>query len=511
VKKFRHPFRGKGSPGVKVCQVGRPGLRLLGCSDSARYTVGVTDQGIAGSMNYEQAIEFLFSRVNFERLSGLQYSADDFKLDRMRELLRRLGDPQEMIPAVHIAGTKGKGSTAALTAQILSAAGIRTALFTSPHISAFEERMAVDGAIPAKDELARLVETVSGVVADLDKTPGHMSPTYFEIATAMAWLYFSERQAEIAVLEVGMGGRLDATNVCRPLVSVITTISRDHTRQLGSRLEQIAREKAGIVKPHVPVVSGVTGEPAHSVIVETCRVLQAPLFLLGRDFHCKYRPAQIGAYAGGAEVCTATVRTARAVWEDLPLPLVGEHQARNLALAAAAVERLEDQGWRIPTTAVAAGLAQLRWPGRIEVLGRAPTVIVDAAHNWEAVAALLRTLDESFRSRRRILVFAATRDKDVAGMLRQLLPKFDSVVVTCFQSNPRHVPVETLAGIARQHTSEPLHTTSDPAAAWKLARRIAGPDDLICVTGSFFIAAELRDLILDAAQAVPSETVLESP
>src|SRR5262245_19729871 len=383
-------------------------------------------------MNYEQAIEFLFGRVNFERLSGLSYSVDDFKLDRMRELLRRLGNPQEMIPAVHIAGTKGKGSTAALTAQILTAAGIRTALFTSPHISAFVERMAVDGAIPAKEELARLVETVSGVVADLDKTPGQMSPTYFEIATAMAWLYFSERQAEIAVLEVGMGGRLDATNVCRPAVSIITTISRDHTRQLGSRLDQIAREKAGIVKPHIPVISGVTGEPGCSVIVETCRALEAPLFLLGRDFDCEYHPGVIGPTGAGAGCCTATVRTARAVWTDLPLPLVGQHQARNLALAAAAVERLEEQGWAIPTAAVASGLAQLRWPGRIEILGRAPTVIVDAAHNWEAIAALLRTLEESFPARRRILVFAATRDKDVSGMLRQLLPRFDSVVQTCF-------------------------------------------------------------------------------
>ncbi|MGE5194686.1 MAG: bifunctional folylpolyglutamate synthase/dihydrofolate synthase [Deltaproteobacteria bacterium] len=459
-------------------------------------------------MSYEQAIEFLFSRVNFERLSGTQFTADDFKLDRMRELLRRLGDPQEAIPAVHIAGTKGKGSTAALTAQILSAAGIRAALFTSPHISAFEERMAVDGVIPAKEELARLVESVAGVVADLDKTPGQMSPTYFEIATAMAWLYFRERRAEIAVLEVGMGGRLDATNVCRPAVSVITTISRDHTRQLGNRLEQIAREKAGIVKRHVPVVSGVTAEPARSVIAEACQAHQAPLFLLGRDFDCAYRPAEIGPGEGMAVGGTASIRTPRRTWNDLPLPLVGEHQARNLALAAAAIERLQEKGWKIPEGAVPAGLAQLRWPGRIEILGRSPTVVVDAAHNWEAVAALLRTLDESFRSRRRILIFAATRDKDVAGMLRQLIPRFETEVVTCFQNNPLHVPVETLVRVAQQLSDQPVHAAADPAAAWKLARRLANPEDLICVTGSFFIAAELRELIIDAVAAAPAEAAL---
>lgn len=458
--------------------------------------------------NYEQAIEFLYSRVNFERLSGTQYTVDDFKLDRMRSLLRRLGDPHESIPAVHIAGTKGKGSTAALTAQILSAAGIRTGLFTSPHISAFEERMAVDGIIPGKRELARLVKEVAGVVADLDKTPGQMSPTYFEIATAMAWLYFREQRAEIAVLEVGMGGRLDATNVCRPAVCILTTISRDHTRQLGSRLEQIAREKAGIIKRQVPVVSGVTADPARAVVAEACREHAAPLFELGRDFDYRYTAPVIGAMPDRSSCATVSVRTSRTTWPDLVLPLVGEHQARNLATAVAAVERLQAQGFPIPDAAVRAGLEQLRWPGRIEVVGREPTIIIDTAHNWEAVAALLRTLDESFPARRRVLVFAATRDKDYCGMLRQLLPRFDTVVVTCFQNNPRHVPVETLVHAAQSMTDRPLHAAADPAAAWKLARRFATPADLICVTGSFFIAAELRELIVDAATHDSGETKL---
>lgn len=445
--------------------------------------------------SYEQAVEFLFHRVNFERLSGTQYSVDDFKLDRMRELLRRLGNPHLAIPAVHIAGTKGKGSTAAITAQILSAAGIRTALFTSPHISAFEERMAVAGVNPTPDDLVDLVGQVAGVVADLDKTPGRMSPTYFEIATAMAWLYFAERQAEIAVLEVGMGGRLDATNLCRPAVSIITTISRDHTRQLGSRLEQIAAEKAGIIKPHVPVISGVADDPARSVIVDACRKLHSPLLELGRNFHYRYQPARIGSsQSTGASV---DITTPGRNWEDLKLSLVGEHQARNLALAAAAIDQLSTQGWNISDAAVRDGLAHLRWPGRIEVVRQSPTVIVDAAHNWEAIAALLRTLDECFIARRRILIFAATRDKDVAGMLRQLLPRFDTVILTCFQNNPRHVPVEALAQTAWDLSEQPLHVTSDPAAAWKLARRFASPDDLICITGSFFIAAELRELIVE--------------
>lgn len=462
-----------------------------------------------GVESYEQAVEFLFSRVNYERLSGMQYTGDDFKLDRMRELLRRLGDPHETIPAVHIAGTKGKGSTAALTAQILSTAGIRAALFTSPHISAFEERMAVAGVNPARHELVELVRQLADVVTDLDKTPGQMSPTYFEIATALAWLYFCERRAEIAVLEVGMGGRLDATNLCRPAVSIITSISRDHTRQLGSRLDQIAREKAGIIKSMVPVVSGVTSDPARAVIVEVCQSRSSPLFELGRDFSYRYHAATVGhaAMVGQSETAgpTVDIETPGKQWRNLTLPLVGEHQARNLALAAAAVQRLQEQGWKIPDDSIGAGLAQLRWPGRIEVLSRQPTVIVDAAHNWEAVAALLRTLDESFPARRRVLVFAATRDKDVLGMLRQLLSRFDTVIVTCFQNNPRHVPVEALVSMVRGLTDQPVHAAADAAAAWKLARRFASADDLICITGSFFIAAEMRELLVDGAADLPTD------
>lgn len=453
--------------------------------------------------NYEQAIEYLFSRVNFERLAGALYSADDFKLDRMRTFLERLGDPQEAIPAIHIAGTKGKGSTAAFIASILTASRIRTGLFTSPHISAFEERLAVDGVVPRPAELAELVNSIAEVVSELDKIPGRMSPTYFEIATALAWQYFHRKNCQIAVLEVGMGGRLDATNICRPLVTAITTISRDHTRHLGSRLEQIAGEKAGIVKPGVPTVCGVTAPEARDVIATVCRREQSPLRQVGRDFEYRYHPPQ------NQSVARVTVRTWRQTWKELPLPLIGEHQAANAAVAVSAIDALIEQGWNIPPSAVREGLERVRWPGRIEVLARRPTVIVDAAHNWAAVAALLRTLDESFPARRRVLVFAATRDKDVAGMLRQLLPEFDSVVLTCFQNNARSIPVEELQRLAHRLCDRPVHAVAETTAAWRLAQRFAGPEDLICVTGSFFIAAELRDLILDAGrqlqESVPAQ------
>ena len=463
--------------------------------------------------SYEQAIEYLFTRINYERISGMAYSADDFKLDRMRDLLALLDAPHEEIPAVHIAGTKGKGSTAAMIASVLTASGYRTGLFTSPHISAFEERIAVNGQIATPGQIFDLVNAIRGPVAALEKTASRMSPTYFEIATAMAWLFFRWQHVQIAVLEVGLGGRLDATNLCRPEVTVITTISRDHTRQLGSRIEQIAREKAGIVKTGAVLVSGVAGGEAAAAIAAVCREQSIVLRQGGRDFSYRHLPVTVRQPAAGAthgtpsergRVGAATtprnqvdVSTASRVWRGLELSLVGEHQAANAAVAVATIEQLILRGWRVSEAAVYEGLAGVSWPGRIEVLRQQPTVIADAAHNWAAVAALLKTIDRSFESQRQILVFAATQDKDVAGMLRQLLPRFDTVILTCYQNNPRGVPVDDLARLAGQLGPTPAHCAADPISAWKLARRLATDDDLICITGSFFIAAELREMILD--------------
>ena len=452
--------------------------------------------------SYEQAVEFLFSRINYERLGGSAYTTQDFKLDRMREFLARLGNPHEKIPAVHIAGTKGKGSTAAMIASVLTSAGVRTGLFTSPHISVFEERMSVDGRLPAQAEIVALINRVSETVEALDNLPGPMSPTYFEIATALAWLFFEQRGVQLAVLEVGLGGRLDATNLCRPEVTVITTISRDHTRQLGSRLSQIAREKAGIVKPGIPVICGVTADESLQAIHEVCAAQGAPLLRLGHEFGCGYHPAGQGTETSDWDA--VDVWTESRTWERLRLPLVGAHQAHNAALAVAAIAQLQRLGWNIDEQAIRDGLSAVRWPGRIEVLCQQPTVIVDAAHNWESVAALLRTLEQSFSARRKVLVFAATQDKDVAGMLRQLLPRFDTIILTSYQNNPRGVPLDQLVRLVRSQSDVPVHCVPDTVSAWKLSRRLATSDDLICVTGSFFIAAELRELIIeDARQTTP--------
>ena len=453
----------------------------------------LTRQHRSGIENYEQAIEYLYSRINYERVPGNSFSVSEFRLDRMRELLRRLGNPQESIPAVHIAGTKGKGSTAAMIASCLQQAGIVTGLFTSPHITAFEERIVVNGRQATPGQIVELVNQLLGLIAELDEAPGDWSPTYFEIATAMAWLFFRQSGVQLAVLEVGLGGRLDATTVCRPLVTIITSISRDHTRQLGSRLDQIAREKGGIIKPGVPLINGATQPNARQAIEEIARDVGAPLLQLGVDFTYVSRSTQV---PGTLPLNAIDVCIGQRVWDKVAVSLSGEHQAHNLAVALTALELLRTAGWDISETAIRQGLAELYWPGRIEVLAHHPLTIVDTAHNWASIQALLRTLDQ-IPARRRILVFAATKDKDVAGMLRQVTAWFDTIVMTSYVNNPRGVPVAELERLTQLSHGATIHIATDAASAWKMARRLSGPDDLICVTGSFFIAAELRDVILD--------------
>ncbi len=450
---------------------------------------------------YEQAIEFLFGRINYERVTGIAFSSDDLKLDRMRRLLAEIGNPQQGLKVIHVAGTKGKGSTSAMAASILTAAGHKTGLYTSPHVSAFEERMAVDGASPSHEHFVDLVNRLIEPIERMDRTHDGFGPTYFELATALAWLYFRDCAAQFAVLEVGLGGRLDATNICDPHVCVITNISRDHTNVLGHTTADIAREKAGIIKASVPVISGVAPGPAGDVVDEVSRRLDCPLYRLGRDL--KWTPHQI-AHAETASESNVPpghmidVKTPWGTWAGLKLSLRGDHQADNATLAIAAVTLLRQNGVSVPELAVRTGIENVRWPVRIEVIATRPTTVVDAAHNWAATAALLQTIEREFAAaKRRILIFAATRDKDVAGMLRLLLPRFDSVVLTQYQTNPRAVPIDELTGLVEAICTRPCHAAADPAAAWRLASHLATPDDLVCVTGSFFIAAELRELILD--------------
>ncbi len=455
------------------------------------------------------AIRFLMDRINYEHAAVVPYCERTLGLSRMRELNARLGSPDQDLAIIHVAGTKGKGSTATMIAAILAKAGHRTGLFTSPHLHRIEERFSLNGEACSAEQFIDLVDQVRPVVDALDQeATGNGSedgrPTYFEITTALALLYFSQQRVDAAVLEVGLGGRLDSTNICAPLLTLVTSISLDHTRQLGNSLASIAKEKAGILKTGVPVVSGVTQAEPRDVIRQVAREKGCPLIEADRDFQWKYHPTAVGwehtlpqiVYRGGSVDASAAHSIAAGV------ALLGQHQAANAALAIAAIERLRLLGWSLPDSAIAEGLATARLPARIEVLQDRPAVIVDTAHNVASVGALLDVLDTSFPRERRTLVLAITRDKDVQGMLGILVAGFDRIIVTRYVTNPRAIDTETLqrevnrAVAMRAGPAPEIHVAATPQLAWEHVAERVVPEETVVIAGSFFIAAELRPLAI---------------
>jgi dihydrofolate synthase / folylpolyglutamate synthase len=446
-------------------------------------------------MTRDEAMHWWFARVNFEVRAA---AAWDLKLEAMRLLLERLGNPQHGLPIVHVAGSKGKGSTSAMLAAVLRHAGQRVGLFTSPHLVSVNERIQIDDVPIPDDELARLLAEIRGAAAA--PVPGGSGPlddqlTFFEIATAVGFLHFQRQRVDWAVLEVGLGGRFDSTNVCDPRLAVITSISLDHTQQLGNTLAEIAGEKAGIVKPGRPTVSGVVVPEARDVIRQACRERGSPLRDRGADFSYVHQP---GRFNGGeARAPRVQVTTWRRAWPDFELRLLGEHQAANAAVVVAAVEELREQGVAIADEAVRRGLAGVDWPARLEIAGRQPLRLLDCAHNVASARALVDAVLTTFPlalEGRRLLIFAGSRDKDLAGMLAEFGPHFDQIFLTRFDS-PRCVSPAELAQCLPDNLRGRHTVTDSPAAAWQLAVRSAGPNDLICATGSVFLAGELRRML----------------
>jgi dihydrofolate synthase/folylpolyglutamate synthase len=468
-------------------------------------------------LTYDQALAFWYGCINYEQRPPLP---DDLKLEQMRALLTQLRNPQERLRIVHISGSKGKGSTAAMLAAILREAGYRTGLFTSPHLCDVGERIQIDGKPIGHSDLACWMTEIQAVVTRLRQhhvagisDPSTFSPTFFEIATALGFYHFWLRRVDLAVVEVGLGGRLDSTNVCVPEVSIITSISFDHTRQLGNKLTSIAREKAGIVKPRRPVISGATVPEAREVIEQICRERQAPLRQLGNELHYQYFPGKVTTPASlpllphdhrtappphhlaTHHPSSVQITTDRRTWPTMELRLLGEHQAANAALVIGCVEELQVQGWNISDKAVKKGLGEVVWPARLEVISRHPLVVLDCAHNVASAQAMVEALDTSFPPGRRHLIFASSNDKDVRGILEVLGPCFSHVYATRYANNPRCVPPEELARLVADLGPTPVTVCSQAIDAWKRACEHARPDDLICITGSVFLAGELRPVI----------------
>ncbi|GBD36870.1 Folylpolyglutamate synthase [bacterium HR36] len=420
--------------------------------------------------SYQDALAFWFGRINYEQ-TGMPTDLRALKLERMQALLARLGHPQDRLRIIHIAGSKGKGSTAAMLAAILQAAGYRTGLFTSPHLCRVEERVQVNGQCITPRELTQLMREIESACFQVE-AEGHSPATFFEIITALGWLHFSRRRVDWAVIEVGLGGRFDSTNVCRPQVAVITSISLDHVQQLGPTLAHIAREKAGIIKPGIPVISGVTEAEPAAVIREVAHQHNAPLEELGLHFHFEYLPgkhAQTALSWPRVRYWRAPTAFGLPVNGQQPKPreyvlrLWGRHQAANAAIALAVIDCLRRQGAVISEDAIASGLANVSWPARVEVVLQQPLVVLDCAHNRASMAALMDTLRQSFSWGRLVVILGCSRDKDIPGMLAELAPHVDALYFTRYSSSPRAAAPEMLAQLWPGRAPCYLHARAEEA------------------------------------------------
>jgi dihydrofolate synthase/folylpolyglutamate synthase len=452
----------------------------------------------------ESALAWLDRRINFERVVPATAAPGTFGLGRVRRLLAAVGNPHESFPVVHVAGTKGKGSTVAMLAAALQAAGHRVGRYMSPHVDAIEERICVGGRPISAADLVRAFQAVIPAVEQMDRTAGRRGrngPTWFEVLTAVAFVHFARARVDLAVLETGLGGRLDATNVSKPVLSIITSISLDHMHLLGSTVGRIATEKAGIIKRRCPVISAAIHPAARRVIESTAARRHAPLLQLGRDFESSYLPPTAadearshGLAPGSVAVRIAAAPAAANIVFQLGMP--GPHQAINAALVVMAARSLTARGIQVPDRAVVRGLRQVSLPARVETIAHRPLVILDAAHNVASMESLMATLaDAAPTFRPRVLVFAASSDKQIDEMLAVVRGHFDHVVVTRYATNPRAATVQQLVASCRRAAIPSPQVATAPAEALRLARSLATPRGLVCVAGSFFLAAEIRAVL----------------
>lgn len=427
-------------------------------------------------LNYDQAIEYLESFINYERLAA-PYDPRKWKLERMYRLLSAVGDPHQCLRFIHIAGTKGKGSTAAMIASILRAAGFKVGLYTSPHLISFRERIRINGEMISEDQVCDLVTQIRPRVDELKRHEDQVGIlSFFDVYTTLGILFFWIEKVDFAVLEVGMGGRLDATNVVQPLVSVITQISYDHTLSLGNTIESIATEKAGIIKDNGYVVTSPQVPEALEIIRSTCAEKKARLFEVGVDIHFRKDDGLFSVSGIFGE------------YGNLRMPLIGDHQLINAATAVGALELLRFHDFTITAENIRAGFEKVKWPARVEVVSQNPTIVMDVAHNEASAKALRDTIKSSFSYEKLILVMGISQHKDIKGIGRQICSIADQVILTKV-NNPRALEPEDMKAELADICEDAI-ITQDVASALEKARSIADPTDLICVMGSVYLAGE---------------------
>lgn len=435
--------------------------------------------------NYRQAIQYLLSRTDYEKQERVRYNVTTFSLDRMRNLLSALGDPHENFRTVHIAGTKGKGSTATMLARMLESNGHVVGLYTSPHLVHLHERIEVDAQTITEAEMLGLMNRIHGPVEKLSQDD---PPTFFELMTALAFMHFSDRKVDIGVIETGLGGRLDSTNVIHPQVVGITSLSIDHKLQLGDTIDRIALEKAGVFKKGVPAVT-VQQEPiAMTVLKEHALAVKAPLSVTGADIDFSYRFETSREHGPHTRICLSTPTSK---FEHLRVPLHGKHQAINCGLALALLDKLKSVGYRADVNKAADGLHRVTLAGRMEIICDDPRIMIDGAHNAASIRALIHAIGQNIPYDSMVVIFGCNTDKDVAGMLTQLQYGADKVIFTR-SSSPKAVSPQDLADMYTEICGKMYQTSSSLGEALQLARSAVGREDLICITGSFYLIGQAK-------------------
>ncbi len=427
-------------------------------------------------MNYQEAIGYMQSLTKF---------GYNFGLERIRELLRRFGGPHLRLRVIHVGGTNGKGSTSAMVSSIIRESGFRTGLYTSPHLHSYTERYRINGREITEQAYADLIEEMKPQLEDMVRN-GFEHPTEFEVGTALAFIYFYREKVDFLVLEVGMGGAIDSTNVVIPEVAVITNVTMDHMEYLGNTVKEIASVKAGIIKECVPLVTAAMGE-ALEVILRKCHDLRAPAVVVGRDI--QWREVK-----RGAEGQHLDIKGRRRQYRNVYLPLLGLHQQVNAATAVATLEVLMDRGLIGDNCAVERGIAATVWPARLEVVNKSPMVIIDAAHNYDGAVSLRLALEEYFTRRRIVMVLGMLGDKERSKVVAELAPVAEAIVVTKPDS-PRAGDWQLLAEEARRYAGR-VETVEDIARAVQTGMSLAGPRDVVVITGSFYMVAQARELFI---------------
>ena len=435
---------------------------------------------------YEEAIRYLFDRTDYEKQQRLRYNVTTFDLSRMQKLLSLLGNPHKKIDTVHIAGTKGKGSTATMLARMLEANHYKVGLYTSPHLVHLHERIVVNSEMINESEMLGLLNRA---YAPVEKVSKAAQVTFFEIMTALAFMYFADKAIDIGVIETGMGGRLDSTNVIEPKVVGITSLSFDHQQQLGNTIESIAKEKAGVFKPGVPVITVQQDPAAMQVLRSHANAVKAPFSVTGvDDIDFSHRFETSREHGPHTRICLTTPTSK---FEHLRVPLHGRHQAINCGLALAMLDKLKSMGFSIDNEKAIQGLSKVSLAGRMEMICDDPRILIDGAHNAASIQALIQAIGQHIPYDSMIVIFGCNCDKDIKGMLHNLQYGADKVIFTRSNSGKAMSPQE-LADMYIEISGKMCQAADSLGEALQLAKSAITKEDLICITGSFYLIGQAK-------------------